>query len=49
MLLETLDFQRYTPRVYLMSEGDALSANKAIAFEKSRQVHSLLGCVKRDV
>lgn len=38
MLLETLDFQRYTPRVYLMSEGDSLSANKAIAFEKSRQV-----------
>jgi hypothetical protein len=38
LLLETLDFKRYTPRVYLISEGDTLSAQKAIAFEASRQV-----------
>ena len=28
-LLSTLDFNRYTPRTYIVSEGDMLSANKA--------------------
>lgn len=34
MLVSTLDFSRYTPRTYLVSEGDSLSATKAIALER---------------
>ena len=33
-LVSTLDFARYTPRTYLVSEGDSLSATKAIALER---------------
>ncbi|KAI9449794.1 glycosyltransferase family 1 protein [Lactarius psammicola] len=33
-LVSTLDFSRYTPRTYLVSEGDSLSATKAIALER---------------
>ncbi|KAI9455323.1 glycosyltransferase family 1 protein [Lactarius psammicola] len=33
-LVSTLDFSRYTPRTYLVSEGDSLSAMKAIALER---------------
>jgi beta-1,4-N-acetylglucosaminyltransferase len=32
-LVSALDFSRYTPRTYLVSEGDSLSAQKAIALE----------------
>ena len=32
-LVSALDFTRYTPRTYLVSEGDSLSAQKAIALE----------------
>ncbi|KAF8323140.1 glycosyltransferase family 1 protein [Clavulina sp. PMI_390] len=35
MLLDTLDFSRYTPRTYIVSEGDILSAEKATALERS--------------
>jgi beta-1,4-N-acetylglucosaminyltransferase len=31
--VSALDFSRYTPRTYLVSEGDSLSAQKAIALE----------------
>ena len=31
--MSALDFSRYTPRTYLVSEGDSLSAQKAIALE----------------
>jgi len=31
--VSALDFSRYTPRTYLVSEGDELSAQKAIALE----------------
>ncbi|KAF8271527.1 glycosyltransferase family 1 protein [Lactarius quietus] len=33
-LVSTLDFSRYTPRTYLVSKGDSLSATKAIALER---------------
>jgi len=32
-LVSALDFSRYTPRVYIISEGDSLSADKAVALE----------------
>ncbi|KAF8844350.1 oligosaccharide biosynthesis protein Alg14 like protein [Paxillus ammoniavirescens] len=33
MLTSALDFTRYAPRTYIISEGDTLSAKKAIALE----------------
>ncbi|KIL00700.1 glycosyltransferase family 1 protein [Paxillus rubicundulus Ve08.2h10] len=33
MLTSALDLTRYAPRTYIISEGDTLSAKKAIAFE----------------
>lgn len=35
-LLATLDFARYTPRVYLVSSGDAFSAGQAARLEAAR-------------
>jgi hypothetical protein len=35
-LVSALDFARYAPRTYIISEGDTLSAQKAIALETSR-------------
>ncbi|KAF5317209.1 hypothetical protein D9611_003823 [Ephemerocybe angulata] len=35
-MISGLDFHRYQPRIYYVSEGDTLSANKAIALEKSK-------------
>lgn len=35
-LLSSLDFTRYTPRRYIVSEGDHLSAQKAIKLEQSK-------------
>ena len=32
-LASSLDFNRYTPRTYIISEGDAFSAQKALALE----------------
>jgi beta-1,4-N-acetylglucosaminyltransferase len=32
-LVSALDFSRYTPRLYIISEGDSLSAEKAVALE----------------
>ncbi|TFK44753.1 glycosyltransferase family 1 protein [Crucibulum laeve] len=37
-LLSTLDFSRYTPRTYIISEGDILSSQKAVALEASRAI-----------
>lgn len=34
-MISGLDFQRYQPREYFVSEGDTLSAQKAVALEKS--------------
>lgn len=35
-LLRTLDFDRYSPRTYVVAETDAMSASKAQAFELQR-------------
>ncbi|KXN92466.1 UDP-N-acetylglucosamine transferase subunit ALG14 [Leucoagaricus sp. SymC.cos] len=35
-MLSALDFGRYTPRRYIISEGDHLSAEKAAAFERTK-------------
>lgn len=35
-MISGLDFNRYQPRVYYVSEGDTLSAHKAIALEQSK-------------
>lgn len=35
-LLSDVDFSRYTPRTYIISEGDNLSAQKAMALESSK-------------
>ena len=32
-LISALDFSRYTPRIYVISEGDDLSAQKAMTLE----------------
>lgn len=36
MLLSSLDFTRYSPRIYFISQGDTLSERKAIALEASK-------------
>ena len=33
-LVSALDFSRYTPRTYLVSEGDSLSAQKVVTLER---------------
>ncbi|KAI0733193.1 glycosyltransferase family 1 protein [Fomitopsis betulina] len=40
-LLSALDFNRYSPRTYIISEGDILSARKAIALELSKAADSV--------
>lgn len=37
-LLSALDFARYTPRRYFISDGDALSAQKAVALEHTKSL-----------
>ena len=36
MLISGLDFSRYSPRIYIVSDGDILSTNKAISLERSK-------------
>ncbi|PFH51527.1 glycosyltransferase family 1 protein [Amanita thiersii Skay4041] len=40
-LLSALDFQRYSPRTYIISEGDHLSAQKVIQLEALKSSRSL--------
>jgi len=40
ILLSGLDFARYTPRTYVISEGDQLSAHKAFALEASKAINT---------
>lgn len=40
-LVSALDFSRYTPRTYLISEGDNLSLQKATLLELSKSVDSV--------
>ncbi|KAF8135461.1 glycosyltransferase family 1 protein [Boletus edulis] len=35
-LTSSLDFSRYSPRIYIVSEGDTLSASKAVSLEHSK-------------
>lgn len=35
-LLTALDFERYTPRIYFVSEGDNLSVRKAVELERRK-------------
>lgn len=47
-LLSSIDFSRYTPRTYIVSDGDHLSAQKAAALESSKTssvcLHSQIVC-----
>lgn len=36
LLLSSLNFDRYTPRKYIVSEGDAFSAQKAVELESQK-------------
>src|SRR6267142_200190 len=38
-LVSALDFSRYTPRTYIVSEGDLLSEQKAIALERLKSAN----------
>jgi len=40
-LVSALDFSRYTPRTYLVSEGDSLSAQKAVTLERLKTAPAL--------
>lgn len=35
-MLSSLDFTRYSPRIYYISQGDSLSERKALALEASK-------------
>ncbi|KAK7468594.1 UDP-N-acetylglucosamine transferase subunit [Stygiomarasmius scandens] len=39
-LLSALDFERYSPRIYIVGEGDHLSAQKAVALENAKSTSS---------
>lgn len=36
-MLSSVPFDRYSPRVYIVSEGDVFSERKAEAFEKQKE------------
>jgi beta-1,4-N-acetylglucosaminyltransferase len=38
-LVSALDFSRYTPRTYIVSEGDLLSEQKAVALERLKSAN----------
>jgi beta-1,4-N-acetylglucosaminyltransferase len=40
MLTSGLDFSRYSPRIYIVSEGDTLSTNKVVSLEHSKAFRS---------
>lgn len=40
MLTSGLDFSRYSPRIYIVSEGDTLSTNKVVSLERSKAFRS---------
>jgi len=40
MLTSGLDFSRYSPRIYIVSEGDTLSTNKAVSLERAKASRS---------
>ncbi|KAL0956554.1 hypothetical protein HGRIS_002691 [Hohenbuehelia grisea] len=48
MLLSALDFRRYTPRTYIVSEGDFLSTEKAMTLESLKAAESLPSDIRRE-
>ena len=40
MLISGLDFSRYSPRIYIVSDGDMLSTSKALSLERSKAPRS---------
>jgi beta-1,4-N-acetylglucosaminyltransferase len=47
-LVSALDFSRYTPRIYIISEGDSLSADKAAALEsRNTSSNKVSNCTPR--
>jgi hypothetical protein len=45
-LASALDFGRYSPRTYIVSEGDAFSAQKALALEHIKATHHVFSDVR---
>ncbi|KAG2364894.1 oligosaccharide biosynthesis protein Alg14-like protein [Suillus spraguei] len=45
-LVSALDFVRYSPRTYIVSEGDALSARKALALEHIKAIDHVFSDVR---
>lgn len=45
-LVSALDFVRYSPRTYIVSEGDALSARKALALEHIKAIDHVFSDVQ---
>ena len=45
MMLSALDFSRYSPRTYFVSDGDSLSGQKAKALERLKTADGSLGKV----
>lgn len=45
MMLSALDFNRYSPRTYFVSDGDSLSGQKAKALERLKIADGSLGKV----
>jgi hypothetical protein len=50
-LVSSLDFDRYFPRTYIVSDGDTLSANKARSLELAKTIKAsgVRGAVRSDV
>jgi hypothetical protein len=48
-LVSSLDFDRYFPRTYIVSDGDTLSANKARSLELAKTISGVRGAVRSDV
>ena len=46
-MLQGLDFERYEPRTYLVSEGDQFSAAKATEFESRCSFPTVRFCLQR--
>lgn len=44
-LVSSLDFERYSPRTYIIGEGDVLSTQKAVKLEELRDVSSMYSSI----
>lgn len=49
MMLSALDFNRYSPRTYVVSDGDSLSGQKAIALERLKAADETLSKVGKSL